>query len=109
MRERDLRTLMAAQILFWMLRATGRSCQELQHPAARRLAGRFRLTPMYDVMSAYPVIGDGPNQWAAQDLKLAMALLGKNRHYHMHSIQRRHFNSTARRSARRRPNRCCRS
>ena len=50
---------------------------------------------MYDVMSAYPVIGDGPNQWAAQDLKLAMALLGKNRHYHMHDIQRRHFNSTA--------------
>ncbi|WP_442929379.1 hypothetical protein [Mycetohabitans sp. B2] len=24
-----------------------------------------------------------------------MALLGKNRHYHMHAIQRRHFNSTA--------------
>jgi serine/threonine-protein kinase HipA len=24
-----------------------------------------------------------------------MALLGKNRHYHMHNIQRRHFNSTA--------------
>lgn len=41
-------------------------------------------------------MGDGPNQWAAQDLKLAMALLGKNRHYHMHNIQRRHFNSTAR-------------
>jgi serine/threonine-protein kinase HipA len=50
---------------------------------------------MYDVMSAYPAIGSGPNQWAEQDLKLAMALLGKNRHYHMHNIQRRHFNSTA--------------
>ena len=25
-----------------------------------------------------------------------MALLGKNRHYHMATIQRRHFNSTAR-------------
>ena len=46
-------------------------------------------------MSAYPVMGEGLNQWAAQDLKLAMALLGKNRHYHMHNIQRRHFNSTA--------------
>ena len=51
---------------------------------------------MYDVLSAYPVLGSGPNQWAAQELKLAMALLGKNRHQHMHSIQRRHFNSTAR-------------
>ncbi len=50
---------------------------------------------MYDVMSAYPVIGDGRNPWTEQDLKLAMALLGKNRHYSMHTIQRRHFNSTA--------------
>ena len=50
---------------------------------------------MYDVMSAYPVLGRGPNKWARQDLKLAMALVGKNRHYHMESIKRRHFNSTA--------------
>ena len=27
-----------------------------------------------------------------------MALLGKNRHYEMHRIQRRHFNSTARKA-----------
>ena len=50
---------------------------------------------MYDVMSAYPVLGKGPNKWAPQDVKLAMALLGKNRHYHVESIKRRHFNSTA--------------
>ena len=47
-------------------------------------------------MSAYPVLGDGPNQWSPYELKLAMALLGKNRHYEMHGIQRRHFDSTAR-------------
>jgi serine/threonine-protein kinase HipA len=35
------------------------------------------------------------DQWAAQGLKLAMVLLGKYRHYHMHNIQRRYFNSTA--------------
>jgi serine/threonine-protein kinase HipA len=28
-------------------------------------------------------------------VKLAMALLGKNKHYVMHTIQRRHFDSTA--------------
>lgn len=93
--ERDLRTLMAAQILFWMLRAPDGHAKNFSIQLQAGMAGRFRLTPMYDVMSAYPVIGDGPNQWAAQDLKLAMALLGKNRHYHMHHIQRRHFNSTA--------------
>ena len=42
------------------------------------------------------MIGEGPNQWSAQEIKLAMALLGKNRHYLAHTIQRRHFNSTAR-------------
>ncbi|CAB3808093.1 type II toxin-antitoxin system HipA family toxin [Pararobbsia alpina] len=95
--ERDLRALMASQILFWMLRAPDGHAKNFSIQLQPGTAGRFRLTPMYDVMSAYPVIGDGPSQWAAQDLKLAMALLGKNRHYHMHNIQRRHFNSTAKR------------
>lgn len=91
--EQDMRTLMASQILFWMLRAPDGHAKNF---SIRLLAGnRFRLTAMYDVMSAYPVLGDGPNKWASQDLKLAMALLGKNRHYRVHSIQRRHFNSTA--------------
>jgi serine/threonine-protein kinase HipA len=93
--ESDLRTLMASQILFWMLRAPdghGKNFSIQLQPGA---SGRFRLTRMYDVMSAYPVLGDGPNQWPVHDLKLAMALLGKNRHYHIHNVQRRHFNSTA--------------
>jgi serine/threonine-protein kinase HipA len=91
--EQDMRTVMAAQILFWLLRAPDGHAKNF---SIRLLRGnRFTLTPMYDVMSAYPVLGDGPNKWAAQDLKLAMALLGKNKHYVMHRIERRHFNSTA--------------
>jgi serine/threonine-protein kinase HipA len=91
--EDDMRTVMASQVLFWMLRAPDGHAKNF---SIRLLAGaRFRLTPMYDVMSAYPVLGKGPNKWAPQDVKLAMALLGKNRHYHVESIKRRHFNSTA--------------
>jgi serine/threonine-protein kinase HipA len=93
--ERDLRTLMASQVLFWMLRAPDGHAKNFSIQLQAGAAGRFRLTPTYDVMSAYPVMGEGPNQWALQDIKLAMALLGKNRHDHMHTIQRRHFNSTA--------------
>ena len=48
-------------------------------------------------MSAYPAMGDGPNQWSPRELKLATALVGKNRHYEAEHIQRRHFNSSARR------------
>ena len=65
-------------------------------PVARwKTAQRFRMTPVYDVMSAYPAIGNGPNQWAERDIRMAMALFGKNRHYLAHNIMRRHFNSTA--------------
>ena len=93
--EHDLRALMASQILFWMLRAPDGHAKNFSIQLQAGAAGRYRLTPMYDVMSAYPVIGEGPNQWRARDLRLAMALLGKNRHYRMHDVQRRHFNSTA--------------
>lgn len=46
-------------------------------------------------MSALPVIGGGANQWAKREVKLAMALTGKRRHYQVHAILRRRFNSTA--------------
>jgi serine/threonine-protein kinase HipA len=93
--EHDLRTLMAAQILFWMLRAPDGHAKNFSIQLLPGRVGRFRLTPLYDVMSAIPVIGQGPNQWQWKDVKLAMALVGKNRQYHMHTVQRRHFNSTA--------------
>lgn len=90
----DMHTLMASQLLFWMLRAPDGHAKNFSIQLLAG-AGRFKLTPIYDVMSAYPVIGPGPNQWSERKLKLAMALLGNNRHYLAHSIQRRHFNSTA--------------
>lgn len=91
--ERDLRTLMASQLLFWMLRAPDGHAKNFSIQLLP--GGRYRLTSLYDVMSAYPVMGDGPNQWSPRELELAMALVGKNRHYEAERIQRRHFNSTA--------------
>ena len=91
--EADMKTLMAAQILFWLLRAPDGHAKNFSIQLLPR--GRFQLTRLYDVMSAYPVLGNGPNQWSTHEIKLAMALLGKNRHYGMHGIQRKHFNSTA--------------
>ncbi|MET0934560.1 MAG: type II toxin-antitoxin system HipA family toxin [Luteibacter sp.] len=93
----DMKTLMTTQILFWLLRAPDGHAKNF---SIRLLpGGRFRLTPQYDVMSVYPVIGTGPNHWSPREVRLAMALLGKNRHYDVQSIQRRHFNSTARKVA----------
>lgn len=90
----DMRTLMASQILFWMLRAPDGHAKNFSIQLLSR--DQFQLAPLYDVMSAYPVLGKGPNQWSPKKVKLSMALLGKNRHYEMDTIFRRHFNSTAR-------------
>jgi serine/threonine-protein kinase HipA len=57
--------------------------------------GRFRLTPRYDVISAYPVPGHGAGKLAQQRVRMAMAVSGKNRHYHWHEIRRRHWRETA--------------
>ncbi|MBB5886829.1 HipA domain-containing protein [Xanthomonas sp. F1] len=91
--EADMKTVLAAQVLFWLLRAPNGHAKNFSLQLLPR--GRFQLTRLYDVMSAYPVLGDGTHQWSPYDITLAMALLGKNKHYAMHSIQRRHFSSTA--------------
>lgn len=91
--QADMHTMMAAQILFWLLRAPDGHAKNFSIQLLPR--GRFQLTPLYDVMSAYPVLGSRANQWSPHEIKLAMALLGKNRHYEVQGIQRRHFNSTA--------------
>jgi len=59
--------------------------------------GHFRLTPIYDIMSAYPVMGHRKDAIPRDKLKLAMAFEGKNRHYEWHMIVARHIRDTAKR------------
>ena len=51
------------------------------------------MTPLYDIMSAHPLVAN--KQLQSKKIKMAMALIGKNRHYHWYSMQPRHFVSTA--------------
>lgn len=91
--EQDLATLLKTQVLFWMLAAPDGHAKNF---SIRLLPqGRYALTPLYDVMSIWPVEGGGASQYSLHKAKLAMALLGKNKHYHFKDVQRRHFNSTA--------------
>jgi len=89
----DLSTLLMSQILFWALAAPDGHAKNFSIQLLAQ--GRYRMTPLYDVMSIWPVEGAGPNQFSRHKTKLAMALMGKNRHYLMKDIQRRHFNTTA--------------
>jgi serine/threonine-protein kinase HipA len=92
--EDDLGTLLRAQLLFWMLAATDGHAKNF---SIRLLAqGRYRLTPLYDVLSAWPVTGPRQNQVHPKKLKLAMAVRGATKHYRIDEVRRRHFNMTAR-------------
>jgi serine/threonine-protein kinase HipA len=94
-RDHDIATLLRAQLLFWMLAATDGHAKNFSlHLLA---GGRYRMTPLYDVISAWPVTGAGPNHLDRNKLKLAMALRGNHTHYRIRDIQRRHFNTTAQR------------
>ena len=48
-------------------------------------------------MSAYPILGHGPGRLARQDVRMAMAVSGTNRHYRWAQITRRHWTETAKR------------
>lgn len=91
--QEDLATLLRTQILFWMLGAPDGHAKNFS--IALLPEGRYSLTPVYDVMSIWPVEGSGPNQFSRHDAKLAMAMLGKSKHYRFKDVHRRHFNSTA--------------
>lgn len=89
----DLRTLLASQVVFWLLAATDGHAKNFS--IRLQAGGAYALAPLYDVLSAWPVIGSGKTQLAWRDARLAMAVSGKNRHYALATIMRRHFNATA--------------
>jgi len=88
-REQDRRVFFQAQVLFWMLCATDGHAKNFS--LFIRPGGRFQLTPLYDVLSAYPVLGEGPSKISPHKVKLAMAVRTRNAHWRMKHIHRRHW------------------
>jgi serine/threonine-protein kinase HipA len=92
--EHDRLQFVLAQLAFWLLAAIDGHAKNfsIQH----RAAGAFSMTPLYDVLSAWPVIGNGANQTAVQNVKLAMSVRGRSKHYLLREIQSRHWHALAR-------------
>ncbi|MDO8449135.1 MAG: type II toxin-antitoxin system HipA family toxin [Rhodoferax sp.] len=95
-RERDRVNFFRAQLLFWLLCAPDGHAKNFSLHLAPR--GAFSMTPLYDVLSAYPMLGKGANQINPFKVKLAMAVRGKNPHWKMRDVLRRHWNESARRN-----------
>jgi serine/threonine-protein kinase HipA len=87
--EADQRTVFKTVLVFWLLGAIDGHAKNFSvHLTA---GGRFRLAPLYDVVSAQPSVDAG--QIRHNQMKLAMAI-GQNRHYVVDTIVPRHFLQT---------------
>jgi serine/threonine-protein kinase HipA len=93
--DADRHAFFKAQMLFWLLAATDGHAKNFSLHLGPR--GSFRMAPLYDVMSVYPVLGRGRNQIDAHQASLAMAVVSKNRHYALHEILPRHWLAMGRR------------
>lgn len=82
-----------SQLLFWLLAAPDGHAKNfsIQHA----VGDRYHLTPLYDVMSAWPLIGKRAKQLQYQKVSLAMAVRSKNAHYRLSSIHTRHWQALA--------------
>lgn len=85
----DHRTLLQAQLVFWLIGATDGHAKNFSiflHPG-----GGYALTPLYDVLTAQPSLD--ARQIERKQMKLAMSV-GNSNHYRIDEIQTRHFFQT---------------
>lgn len=89
----DQRAYLRAQMTFWLLGATDGHAKNFS--IFLTPGGRFRMTPLYDVLTAQPSVDAG--HIGAKAFKLAMSV-GNGNHYRVGDIQPRHLIETAARS-----------
>lgn len=75
MAELDAATFVRTQLAFWLLAAPDAHAKNFS--LSIRPREQYRLTPIYDVLSAWPIIGHGPKEWHVSKVGLAMGVRGK--------------------------------
>lgn len=92
--EADITTFVLAQLTFWLLAAIDGHAKN--YSLRLDAGGAYRLTPLYDVLSAWPVIGHGAREYHEREVTLALSLRGdRSREYHVHKLQGRHWRRLA--------------
>jgi len=90
--ENDRKQFMKSVFIYWLLGAIDGHAKNFS--IFLKQGGRFELTPIYDVISAYPIAEK--RQLEYQKINMAMALNGKNKHYAWNEIMPRHWFSESR-------------
>jgi len=89
--QTDQLVFFKAQILFWLIGATDGHAKNFSIFLAPH--SRYRLTPLYDILTAQPSLDT--HQIRRNQFKLAMAI-GNSRRYRIFDIHGRHFVETGR-------------
>jgi serine/threonine-protein kinase HipA len=89
----DQKIFLKAQVLYWLFGATDGHAKNFSIFLGPQ--GRFRMAPLYDVLTAQPSLD--ARQILEKQMKLAM-FVGDKRHYAMRYIQGRHFLQTVQRA-----------
>lgn len=89
----DRLTFQLAQLAYWLMAATDGHAKN--YSIFLQPGDAYVMTPLYDVISIWPYVGDAPNQFKWRKVGLAMALRAKNAHYTLHTIQARHWHALA--------------
>ena len=92
----DREQFLLVQLAFWLLAATDGHAKNFS--VFLNAGDSYRLTPRYDVLSAWPVIGQGANSLSPQKARLAMGLRARNMHYRLREIRARHYRELAEKS-----------
>jgi serine/threonine-protein kinase HipA len=89
----DRAAFVLTQFAFWLLAACDGHAKNyslfLHH------GDRYVATPLYDILSFWPYIGNGGNQVSWRAARLAMAIHSKNTHAKLYTLQARHWHELA--------------
>lgn len=89
----DTLAFLLAQLVFWLLGATDGHAKN--YSLFLQPGDRYLMTPLYDVLSMWPYIGNAPSQFPRKRAGLAMAVRSKNVHYALDTIHTRHWHALA--------------
>jgi len=89
----DKLTFALTNLAFWLLAATDGHAKNFS--IAILPGAEYQMTPLYDILSAWPIIGGRSDQIPLQRASLAMSLRGKSPHRKLQEIQTRHWQELA--------------
>ena len=86
---KDKHTFFAVQVIFWLLFATDGHAKNYSIKHISR--DTYEMTPIYDVLSIFPILGPKQDQITRRKATLAMAVRGSKNYYELDRIMKRHF------------------